>query len=174
LLLENPDDPRALYVLARTNENLGRPEEADEAYRKLASTWPSDPVACQAIGDFHRRQAPLDPARMQNALSTFEHCATLAPNDPTAFYTVAALYWEGTRYDHLLDNAGRDAFAERGIAAADRALALRPDYSDAMLFKALLLRVKAEMAPSTDLRQQYEQQANELMAAARTQGISPQ
>lgn len=168
LVQEYADDSRALYILAKTYENLDKLAEAEDAYRRLSAGHPKDSRACEALPDFYRRRAVFDPRfKGKDALSMFEQCAALNASDPEGFYKVAAFYWEGAYRDPFLDAGQRDALAEKGIVAADKALELKPNYYEAMLFKALLLRVRAQASEDSEARVRYNNQAAALAARAR-------
>jgi tetratricopeptide (TPR) repeat protein len=167
LAREYPDDPRALNTLALTYERLGRAAEAAATYERLAASHPGDAAVCQTRADFFRRRAAERGSDGREALSMFEQCAEANPSDPVGFYTVAAFYWEAGYRDPLSDAATRRTLVQKGMAAVERALALRPGYVDAMLYKALLLRMNAQLTADPQLTRQYGEEAARVMAEAR-------
>jgi cytochrome c-type biogenesis protein CcmH/NrfG len=164
---EFPGEARAQFVLARTLERIGRPEESAAAYAKLEAAFPGDASACDAVAEYHWRTPSDRQPTWQEALTRFERCAELQPRDPTGFYKVAAYHYMASSRAGLVDAARRASLADTGLAAADRALALKPDYTEAMIFKAMLLRVKAETATDSMVRAGYERDAAAVMAEAR-------
>ncbi len=50
----------------------------------------------------------------------------------------------------------------KGITAVDKALSIKPDYSDAMTYKGLLLRLEANLEKDPAKQQQLLKEANEL------------
>ena len=67
------------------------------------------------------------------------------PADPEGYQVVATYYFEKVRSDQTLSR-GREGQLHpvEGIAATDRALALQPDFVEALVYKNLLLRTQAE------------------------------
>ena len=76
-----------------------------------------------------------------------ERAADLDPTNPEGHHVVGTYYFEKTR-DQALTPPAKLAYIERGIAAEDRALAIKPDYVDALVYKNLLLRVQALWKPT--------------------------
>ena len=63
----------------------------------------------------------------------------------TGAQLVATYYWEKAYKDHRLLPAEQLQYVMSGIAATDRALALNPDYVEALTYKNLLLRMRANL-----------------------------
>ena len=76
-------------------------------------------------------------------MEALNKAAELKPNDPQGHQLVAVYYFDKSNKDHRLTNAQKREYTEKGIASADRAIALNPDYSDALTYKNLLLRILA-------------------------------
>jgi TonB family protein len=63
-------------------------------------------------------------------------------------YLLLAQYsWERAFRDASLSDSAKAEYVAQGIAAADSALALDPDYVEALIYKNILLRVKAQATP---------------------------
>jgi tetratricopeptide (TPR) repeat protein len=155
-----PADPRAQYILARTYEDLGRHPEAAVAYKKLAEAYPKDSDACYAAAEYRRRSALLD--QQAERLVALEQCAAIVPNDPSGYYRVAVAHFEVMRFSLRIDDAQRLALADKGLAFVDRALAIRPDYPEAVTYKIVLLRQKALASGDGDARRRYYDEADTL------------
>ena len=95
-----------------------------------------------------------------------ERCASLAPDDETGYYKVASFYWDKAYRDPLLEDEQKDAYADKGLVAVDRAIDLKPDYVDALVYKGLLYRVKAQVTQDRVARFQYLDQAQALQEQA--------
>ena len=54
-----------------------------------------------------------------------------------------------------LHRRAEEAYAEKGLEAVDKALELKPEYFEAMIYKGLLYRVKATVAKNPRLRDEY-------------------
>jgi tetratricopeptide (TPR) repeat protein len=153
-------DWRAQYILARTYEDLGRHPEAAAAYQKLAEVHPRDSDACYAAAEYRRRSAPLD--QQAESIAALEQCAAIIPNDPFGYYRVAAAYFDAVHRNARIDDLQRGVLADKGLAFVDRALAIRPDYPEAVTYKIVLLRQKALASRDGDARRRYDDEAETL------------
>ena len=75
-----------------------------------------------------------------------EERAMAQPDDPVGFLRVGSYYFDTVwgRAWRLPAGRQRDLIT-RGIGALDRALALRPEYHDALVYKSLLFRLQATL-----------------------------
>ena len=76
-------------------------------------------------------------------MAALEEIAAKAPDDAQAQHLVAVLYYDKAAKDIRLSPTERERYADLGIAATHRALAAKQDYTDPLIYKALLLRLKA-------------------------------
>lgn len=181
LVADSPNDPKNLYAMANLYEKFGHIQEAEDTYKKIASANPNDTKACGALAAFYNKpnwddtgavwaEAPdaapdkQKPRRskFEQAISVLEQCAALAPSDPSGWQKVATFYWDKAYRDPLLDDEQKNVYADKGIEAVDKALAVKPDYFEAIIFKGLLYRVKAGATPNPKLKAQYMEQAQQL------------
>ena len=80
----------------------------------------------------------------------------------TAWQTIAVYYQDEARKDsRLKENEKRD-YIGKGLAAADKALTIKPDYSDAMTYKGLLLRLQANIEKDPAKQQALLKEAKDL------------
>src|SRR5262245_48929509 len=98
-----------------------------------------DKAACRAQAGASAAQA----AKFAETVATLERCAALDPNDAEGYQTLAAFYWDKAYKDASLTPKQKDDYASSALANADRALALKPDFLEALVYKSLALRVKA-------------------------------
>lgn len=175
LVKDDPNNSKNLYAMANLFEKFGKVAEAEETYRKVTELNPQDTKACGALAGFYNKlywddkgalwQEGSDRprrARFQDAVSTLEHCASLDANDPGNWQKVSAFYWDKAYRDPLLDDKSKEAYANKGMEAVDKALAIKPDYFEAVIYKGLLFRVKAAVTQNPTLRQQYLNEAQDL------------
>ncbi len=80
---------------------------------------------------------------------------------------VATYYWEKASKDHAITPAEKVNYIDAGLAATDRALALRGTYADAMTYKSLLLRMKAQLEPDPARRDALIAEADVWIAQAK-------
>jgi len=81
--------------------------------------------------------------RYPDALEALRGAAALEPDSAEGQHRVATYCWEFAQKGTDLDAATRLKYIRDGIAAEDRALALKPDYREAMTYKNILLRMQA-------------------------------
>lgn len=160
LVGQNPTDSRFLLAMANLYEKFEKTDEAEAQYKRIRELHPNDPKLCSAVAGFYNKPLWPDPtgknadgkrSRFDDAIATLRACAELEPNDPGGFHKVAVFYWDKAYRDASLEPAERDTYANEGLTYADKALALKPDYFEAVVFKNLLYRVKA--SATTDPRQ---------------------
>jgi tetratricopeptide (TPR) repeat protein len=146
LVKDKPDDIRNLFAFANLMEKFDKYPEAEKAYVKAFDLNPQDVKACSGLAGFYNKPYWEGRARFDDAIATLAKCAALAPEDPVGYYKISTFYWDKAYRDPLISDAQKLAYAEKGLEAADKALSLQPDYCDALIYKNLLLRVKAGLA----------------------------
>lgn len=167
LVQENPNDPKNLFAMANLYEKFGKIDEAEETYRRVVEVNPNDAKACAALAGFYNKPLWDSKSKFELAISTLEKCATIDPNDPSGWYKVAVFYWDKAYRDPLLNDEAKDSYADKGLEAADKALSVKPDYVDGLVYKGLLLRVKAQVTNNPRMRLQYLDQAQTLAKQAK-------
>jgi hypothetical protein len=136
---------------------------------------------------------PFQREKYEESKTYHQRHIALSPNDPEPYYWVGVINWtlanranlelrqaynvENPRRqlrdpDPLPDNL-RTQFSEQnaalvdeGLQALDKAMQLRPEYADAIAYKSLLLRQKADQSDTT-IRAEIEKQADELLEQSR-------
>jgi tetratricopeptide (TPR) repeat protein len=170
---DNPNDTKNLYAMGGLYEKFNRVNEAEQTYKKVVEQNPKDIKACNALASFYNK--PLwdeqgnvwaegqskgaRRSKFDQAISILEKCADIDPNDPAGHHRVATFYWDKAYRDPLLSDKQKNEYADKGIEAVDQALKVKPDYWEGIVYKGLLYRVKAQVAPSPAERKQYLDQA---------------
>jgi len=162
LVQQNPNDPKNMLALANLYEKFDHVDDAQGVYERLFAQNPNDVKLCGALAAFYNKPLWEGHSKFDQAIETLQKCAQLAPEDPQGYQKVATFYWDKAYRDPLLDDAQKEAYADRGMEFVDKALGLKPDYVDAIIYKGLLFRVKALVAKNPKLRQQYLDQAQTL------------
>ena len=135
----DPTNPRSWLELARLQEARGATAEAEATYRAAVSATNSEREVLAQFASFFTRLG-----QFAKAVVVLEEIATRHPADAEAHQMVATYYWDMAQKDPTVTPATRAKYVEAGLAATDRALAARADYMDAMVYKSLLLRLKAK------------------------------
>jgi tetratricopeptide (TPR) repeat protein len=179
LVKDNPEDVMNMYAMANLYEKFNRVDEAEATYLRVVRDHPEDTKACGALSSFYNKplwdaegnaytvdsEGPRM-ARFEDAIQTMLRCADLAPDDPSGYYKVATFHWDKAYRDPALDDTQKNEQADLGIEAVDKALAIQPDYWEALISKGLLYRVKAQVAPNRSERRRYLEQAQILQRQA--------
>lgn len=157
LTKDNPNDIKNLYALANLHKKFGRIAEAEEAYKKVAELNPTDPKACGQLASFYNETLWDDKGSVfvegqskgarrglfGNAVATLERCAEINPSDPEGHFKISTFYWDKAYRDPSLSDKQKAEFVEKGLAAVDKAIEIKPDFWQAIIYKGLLYRVKA-------------------------------
>jgi tetratricopeptide (TPR) repeat protein len=175
LVSENPNDPKNLYALAGLYEKFDKYAEAEEVYKKVADQNAKDPKACGALAAFYNKPnwdeqgnpwvAGSDKPRrskFDEAIAVLEKCAAIDPNDASGYQKVASYYWDKAYRDPLLSDAQKNTYADKGMENVDKALQLKPDYFDAVIYKGLLYRVKAAATSDRRAKEEFLLKAQDL------------
>ena len=95
-------------------------------------------------------------------MENLQKAADLEPKNPQGYQLVATYFWEKAYKDHRLTSPQKKEYIQKGIEATDKALALNPDYSEALTYKNLLLRMLGNEETDLAKRAAYYQQADDL------------
>ena len=157
----SPNAMAAYIELAKLQEDRGAFDEAELTLTRARGAAPSSKEVMSALAGFYNRRG--DFAKTIEVLEELEH---LDPSDATAPYVTATFYHEKAFKDHRLLPAEKYTYVLNGIAATDRALALKPAYMEAMVYKNILLRMRAELETDAVQKQQLIAEADALRARA--------
>ncbi len=147
-LLRAREDLRGCRRLRR-----GRKGAAQGEVRPSRTTRRS---TCQLAG-YYNRQGQFD-----KTIEALEQRAAIEPNNPEAFQTIAAYYWDETRGDASLTDVQKRDYITKGLEAVDKAIALKSDYVEAITFRGLLLRLQANIEKDPAKQQALLKEATEL------------
>jgi tetratricopeptide (TPR) repeat protein len=118
---------------------------------------PSDPNVYMQLAGYYNRQNQFD-----KTIDALEQRAKLEPNNPEAYYMIATYYWDNAQHNVQLKDAEKRTDVEKGLAAVDKALQIRPDYMEAIVYKGLLLRVEALLEKDPAKQQALIKEADQL------------
>lgn len=162
LVAENPNDTKNLYAMANLFEKFEKVDEAEKTYEQIRTNNPNDPKACGALAAFYNKPLWGGHSKFDQAIDVLLSCAALDPNNAEGYQKVATFYWDKAYRDPMLNDDQKRVYADKGLEAVDKALQIKPDYFEAVIFKGLLYRVKATVEPNPRLRQQYLDEAASL------------
>lgn len=177
---------------APSEENVRKGQQAIQEFQEVLQSDPNNLSAIDGIGSILYQMAatPYTPSKFEESKKYHLRHIQLKPDDPEPYYWVGVIDWTLTfransdlrsaynrttpkkqiKDDQPLPPKLRDEFAvkygatvDEGIQHLKKALALRPDYEDAMAYLNLLYRQKADMVTSTEEREALLKQADELV-----------
>ena len=152
-----PKETTHYFQLMKIYEDAGRYDEAEQALLKAKEAKPTDPQVYTAMSGFYNRQGDFP-----KTMEALQKAAEVDPKNPQNFQLIAVFYWEKASKDHRLTPAQKKDFIMKGIEATDKALALNPDYSDALTYKNILLRMEGNEETDMTKRKQLYDEADRL------------
>ena len=153
----DPGDVENYFALARLYEDAGEYELAEETLLKVKGSSPDDVLVYMQLDAFYTRIGEFD-----KSMEALQERATREPNNPEAFYTISTRYWEKAFRDFRLGEEEKRQHIMSGLEAADKAIALKDDYAEALTYKNILLRLQANMEKDLDVQKRLISQADEL------------
>lgn len=161
MILMDPENPDNYYALANLYEQSGLFEDAELVMQEIRDLRPDDPDVYLRLAGFYNRSGEFE-----QTIEALEERARIEPDNPEAFYTISTFYWEKAFRDFRITQDQKTEYIEAGLEAADRALALNDRYVDALVYKNILLRMKANMTSDVDEQKQLIAEADELRSRA--------
>jgi tetratricopeptide (TPR) repeat protein len=156
-----PGDPTNYQLLGALYEDGGRYDEAEATFVKSTQVKPSDPQPYSALAGYYVRQG-----KFEMAMAAFQKRAAAEPNNPEAWHTIATYYTNQITGDKRLSKAKVLEYSLAGLAADDKALAINPEYAEAMVFKGILLRYEAGLESNRTKQNDLIKEADDLKAKA--------
>jgi len=156
-----PNEPGNYQSIGKLYEDQGRYEEAEERFNKAVQVRPNEPLGYLVLAGFHNRQG-----NFEKTMEAWENRAKIEPNNPEAHHTIAIFLYEKAFKDYTLSQATKREYVERALAAEDTALGLHADYFEALSYKNIILRMKANMEPDLKKRKALTDEAERLYKRA--------
>jgi len=152
-----PGEPANYFALAKIYEDAGAYDEAEKVLQQAKDVRPNDPTVYMTLAGYYNRQGQFD-----KTIAALEERASKEPNNPEAFYTIATYYWDEAYRDFKLKENEKRDFVMKDIQAVDHALQIKPDYTEALVDKNLLLRLEANMEKDPKKQQDLIKEADRL------------
>ena len=169
---------------AESPENTALAQAAQDEFLKVLDLDPQNTNAMAAIAHLCFKQKKLDEAR-----DWYKTVIASKPNDRTAHYMIGVIDWMAVYQPRMRareemgmkpEDPGplRDAnvraalrsqnlpLIEEGIASLEAALAIDPEYDDAMVYVNLLYREKADLEDSVEAYRAHTELADQWMQKA--------
>jgi tetratricopeptide (TPR) repeat protein len=161
LISLEPNEPSNYQALAKLYEDQGQYEDAEAMFRKAIEVKPNDPLGFQLLAGYYNRQGEFE-----KTMEAFQQRADMEPSNPEAWHTMGSYYYDKGVRDKSLSRDVTLRYALAGIAAEDKALALNPNYAEALGFKNLLLRLRALHERDPALQRKLTNEADVLQKRA--------
>jgi tetratricopeptide (TPR) repeat protein len=152
-----PGEPENYFALAKIYEDAGAYENAEDILLKAKEAKPNDPAVYMTLAGYYNRQGQFD-----KTIKQLEERAQRDEKNPEAHYTIATFYWDEAFRDARLKDTEKRDYVLKGIAAVDKALQIKSDYIEALVYKGLLLRLQANMEKDTAKQQSLIKEATQL------------
>ena len=153
----DPTDPANYFYLANIYEQNGDYEKAEEQFLKAKEMKPNESTVYTTLAAFYDRQGEFE-----KTISALNERAQHEPNNPEAHHVIATYYWNEAYKNFKLKDADKIKYIQAGIDEVDKALALKPDYFEALTYKNLLLRLEANLEKDPGKQQALLKQADQL------------
>jgi tetratricopeptide (TPR) repeat protein len=153
----DPANADNYFALAKIYQDAGLYDEAEKILLLAKTARPNEPAVYMQLAAFYNAQGQFD-----KTIVALEERASKEPNNPEAFYTISTYYWDKAYRDPRLKESDKRDMVEKGIQAVDRALAVKADYVEALVYKNLLLRLQANLEKDSSKQQALIKQADQL------------
>jgi len=146
--LEAPDAETKEKVRAYYLSILTSTEKTDKAIQYLEGELAKDPKNASLIAQIAALYGKK--GDFENALKYYKQNAELDPRKKEGWYSVGALCWERSyKGGATVSNEERAVVVDVGLDALQKALAIDPDYFEAISFTNLLYREKYKVLAAT-------------------------
>lgn len=137
-LRHKPDDRIAREALINLYLNANRTSEAINYFREWLQTHPADLEAVKSIATLYAKQGNFN-----ESLNWYEKITLLDAKNPESFYIYGVVCYEKVAKNPPADPAEKLAIIQRGEAALQRAIEMKPDYFESIVYLNLLYRQQA-------------------------------
>lgn len=150
LIALDPNDLNNYYQMSKLYQDAEQFDKAEEQLLRARDLRPDDPEVYAQLARFYFDRGDFD-----KEIEALKTRAEKDPASPEAQYTIAVKYWQRAclpenRFCETLQGPAREKpeYIRQGLEAADKALAIRDDYAEALTYKGLLLRSQAYVQPN--------------------------
>jgi len=142
---------------AQSEENQKNADLATQTFENVLKREPSNSSAIAGLASIYQNTNQFDKAREFYIKNT-----ELDPMNPVPYYAVGSVDWIIVfNKNNPPPEDEQSKLIEEGLASLDKALALNPEYEDAMTYKNLLYREKARLSKDEQEKTQLIAQADE-------------
>jgi tetratricopeptide (TPR) repeat protein len=157
----DPSDTADYFVLAKIHEDAQRYDDAEKLLLRAKDVQRKDAAVYLQLAAYYNRRGRFD-----RTIDALEQRAGQEPDNPEAHYTIATFYWDKAYRDARLREIERRDYVRKGIEAIDRALRVKPDYVEALVYKNLLLRLEASQEKDRGKQELLMKEADQVRSRA--------
>jgi tetratricopeptide (TPR) repeat protein len=163
LIAIEPNEPSNYQALGKLFEDQGQYEEAEAMFKKAIEVKPNDPSSYQLMAGFYNRQG-----KFEETMNAFQQRASMEPNNPEAWHAMGGYVFDklGMQKDKSVKTEDAVKYIAMAIESEDKAIALNANYVEALAFKNLLLRLKANYEKNPAIQKQLLAEADQFKARA--------
>jgi TonB family protein len=147
-------EPSAWLELAKLQEQRGATTMAESTLIAMRTAFPGRTGSYHALAALYGRMGQFD-----QGIGVLEDAIALDPSDPNG-YQILVTFLTQKSSDVRLSIPERLVYVRQGVATADRALAVKPEFAEAMIYKSLLLRTQANLETDVSTQQQLLREAD--------------
>ncbi len=141
------------------DERPGHAPDLEARLREAIRLDPKDAKACAGQVVFLYQYGR---SGFEALVSGGERCAQLGAPDAATHLLFAGGYWDRAFHDPTFDDRLKERYADSGLAQVERALALKPESLDGLVYKGLFLRIKGMVGADAAQRPAYLAEATRL------------
>ena len=157
----DPSDTTSYFALERIHEDFGNLDEAEAILLKAKEVQPKQSAVYQQLAGYYQRQGEFG-----KLIEAVQQRAVIEPDNPEAHYSIASYYWDEAYRNTRLTEAQKREYAANGLAEIDKALGIRPEYVEAIVYKGLLIRIQAGIEKDAARQRELLKQATALQEKA--------
>jgi tetratricopeptide (TPR) repeat protein len=161
-LADFPEDAKVQDYLMSTLVNAKQYDKALEYVEKQKQLHPGD-----ARYDKYRLNVLIQAGRLDEAAQLAQRLP--GPDQVTMLYSIGTSAWGKVYNNATIDAAAKQKYVDMGLQAIKRALEIKPDYFEAMVYYGLLYREKGKLETDgnkrledIDIATQWQNKAMEL------------
>jgi tetratricopeptide (TPR) repeat protein len=137
-------------------------EMAIQTFENVMKRDPNNVNAVAGLASIYQNLGQEDTSNLRKSRDYYLKYTQLEPQNPTPYYAIGSLNWL-----IVFDKNNQDPkeaqlqTIDEGLSYLDKALAINPDYDDAMTYKNLLYRQKADRAENDEEKKKLTEMADE-------------
>ncbi len=162
-LRKRPDDRIAREALINLYLNAERTTEAINYFKEWLKTHPNDIEAVRSVATLYSKQGNFN-----ESLNWYEKITLIDARNPESHYTYGVVCYEKIAKNPPADIAERLSIIARGQEALQKAVSLKKDYFEAMVYLSLLYRQQAPLETDPARQQQLVAEADRIRNEAIT------